>query len=602
MVFNNTVAKDCLLLILGAGLYTLAAPPYEWASAAWVALAPLFLVIRGKTPRGAFLAGLAYGVLFCAGIAYWVYLAVAAYFPFPFPLDLLFTLLSYSFFVGSYTGLAAAFSCVLMRGGCPILGSLGVPALWVMGEFARSSLFSGFSWELLGYTQYRHLPLIQIADLTGVYGVSFLLAISGYVVAEMWRWGKVKSQKSKVKSQKLKGDLELGTRNPKPETWNSELRTRNPKPETRNSKLCNPQSALVPFPWTALGVFAASLVIILSYGAFRLSESASLPTTPPVRLALVQGQVPPAQRWKRVHYANTLFRYATLTRRGIGQAHPDLIVWPEFAVGFYLDREPPLRGQLGQFTKAMNAALLLGAPRVENTETGERYYNSAYLLAPGGTLLDVYDKVRLLPFAEYRPLALPSLVPHNAEHPSDFTAGSRSTVFSLPQGNFGVLICYEATYPYLARRLVRNGAQFFVNLSNDTWLAGEAAAAQHFSMTVFRAVENRRALARVATAGITGFVDPFGRVSQLSDATENVVIGDILPRHQLSVYTRYGDWFVVSCGAWALVALFLAHRARQRTSTGVDNAQGVQSASPSLFFVARHPGQERQEAVTEKAS
>ena len=593
MVFNNTVSKDCLLLILGAGLYTLAAPPYEWASAAWVALAPLFLVIRDKTPRGAFLAGLVYGVLFCAGIAYWVYLAVAAYFPFPFPLDLLFTLLSYSFFVGSYTGLAAAFSCVLMRGGCPILGYLGVPALWVVGEFARSSLFSGFSWELLGYTQYRYLPLIQIADLTGVYGVSFLLALSGYVVAEMWRWGKVKRQKAKVKRQKYEEPGDLGI-----ETGSSSVLS-SLKPQA--SSLGAPDLGHRT-PWTALGVFAASLVIILSYGAFRLSESASLPTTPSVRLALVQGQVPPAQRWKRVHYANTLFRYATLTRRGIGQTHPDLIVWPEFAVGFYLDREPPLRGQLGQFTKAMNAALLLGAPRVENTETGERYYNSAYLLAPGGTLLDVYDKVRLLPFAEYRPLALPSLVPHNAEHPSDFTAGSRSTVFSLPQGNFGVLICYEATYPYLARRLVRNGAQFFVNLSNDTWLAGEAAAAQHFSMTVFRAVENRRALARVATAGITGFVDPFGRVSQLSDATENVVIGDILPRQQLSVYTRYGDWFVVSCGAWALVALFLAHRARQRTSTGVDNTQGVQSDAPSLFFVARHPGQERQEAVTEKAS
>ncbi|NOT54235.1 MAG: apolipoprotein N-acyltransferase [Deltaproteobacteria bacterium] len=577
MVCNNRVFKDCLLLLLGASLYTLAAPPYEWASAAWVALAPLFLVIREKTPRGAFLAGLVYGVLFCAGIAYWVYLAVAAYFPFPFPLDLVFTLLSYSFFVGSYTGLAAAFSCVLMRGGRPLLsylfGSLGVPALWVVGEFARSSLFSGFSWELLGYTQYRYLPLIQIADLTGVYGVSFLLALSGYVVAEMWHYQQIKRQKAKGKRQKSKEDRELET----------------------------PQSAMVPLPWLALGLFTTSLVVTLSYGTFRLSESASPPTTPPVRLALVQGQVPPAQRWKRVHYANTLFRYATLTRRGIGHAHPDLIVWPEFAVGFYLDREPPLRGQLGQFTKAMNAALLLGAPRVEHSETGERYYNSAYLLAPGGTLLDVYDKVRLLPFAEYRPLALPSLVPHNAEHPSDFTAGSRSTVFSLPQGNFGVLICYEATYPYLARRLVRNGAQFFVNLSNDTWLAGEAAAAQHFSMTVFRAVENRRALARVATAGITGFVDPFGRVSQLSDATENVVIGDILPRHQLSVYTRYGDWFVVSCGAWALMALCLAHRARQRTSTGVDNAQDAQSDSPSLFFVAGHPRQERQEAVTEKA-
>jgi apolipoprotein N-acyltransferase len=344
-----------------------------------------------------------------------------------------------------------------------------------------------------------------------------------------------------------------------------------------------------------------SVVVVYGYGTFRLSEAVSPPTTSAVRLALVQGKVPPTQRWKRVHYASTLFRYATLTQRGIAETQPDLVVWPEFAVGFYLDREPPLYGQLRQFTKGMNAALLLGAPRVEKTETGERYYNSAYLLAPGGAVLDVYDKIRLLPFAEYRPLALPSLVPHNAEHPSDFTAGSRSTIFSLPQGNFGVLICYEATYPYLARRLVQHGAQFLVNMSNDTWLAGEAAAAQHFSMVVFRAVENRRSLARVATAGITGFVDPFGRVSHLSDATENVVLGDVLPLQHLSVYTRYGDWFVVACGVGALVALFLAYRSRRQTCSFVDRTKSEYPVPLSFPFVVQHPGPEQEDAVKKKA-
>jgi apolipoprotein N-acyltransferase len=460
-----------------------------------------------------------------------------------------------------------------MQSGRPLFCYLGVPALWVVGEFARSSLFSGFSWELLGYTQYRYLSLIQIADLTGVYGVSFLLTLSSYVGAEVWNcW--------QSKRQKAKEDLELGT---------------------RNSKLEALHSATARLPWSALTCLTLSVVVVYGYGTFRLSESVSLPTTPAVRLALVQGKVPPAQRWKRVHYANTLFRYATLTQRGIAKTQPDLVVWPEFAVGFYLDREPPLHGQLSQFTKTMNAALLLGAPRVEKSETGERYYNSAYLLAPGGTVLDVYDKIRLLPFAEYHPPALPSFIPHNAEHPSDFTAGSRSTIFSLPQGNFGVLICYEATYPYLARRLVQQGAQFLVNISNDTWLAGEAAAAQHFSMAVFRAVENRRALARVATAGITGFVDSFGRVSQLSDATENVVLGDVLPHQHLSVYTRYGDWFIVACGGWTLVALFLTYRSRQQMCSSVDSTKSEQHVPLAFPFVAQHPGQEQRDSVEEKA-
>ena len=114
---GRRAVRDLLLLALGAFFYTLASPPYEWAGAGWLALTPLFLVLKDKTPGTAFLSGLLYGVLFCAGIAYWVYFAVSAYFPFFFPFDLLFTLLSYSVFVGAYTGLAACLCCLLMRSG-----------------------------------------------------------------------------------------------------------------------------------------------------------------------------------------------------------------------------------------------------------------------------------------------------------------------------------------------------------------------------------------------------------------------------------------------------------------------------------------------------
>jgi len=232
-----------------------------------------------------------------------------------------------------------------------------------------------------------------------------------------------------------------------------------------------------------------------------------------------------------VHYASTLLKYVSVTRQGIDGVEPDLVVWPEFAVGFYLDREPLLHAQLGRLTQRIKASLLLGAPRMEEAEAGNHYYNSTYFMAPGGKLLDTYDKRRLVPFAEYRPLRLPALLNHSPEHPSEFTAGSRSTVFALPQGPFGVLICFEATYPQLARHLVQGGAQFLVNLSNDTWLvqAGPAAAAQHFSMSVVRAVENRRYLVRAATAGISGFIDPTGRPYHLSTQPEGVIVGRSCP-------------------------------------------------------------------------
>lgn len=513
MPTSRRVVRDILLLVLGASLYTVASPPYEWSSAAWLALSPLFLVLRGKTPGTACVAGLFYGVLFCGGIAYWVYGAIAAYFSLVFPLDLLMTLFSYSLFVGSYTGLAAAYSCVLMRSNRSLLRWVGIPALWVSAEFARTSLFSGFSWELLGYTQYRHLPLIQVADLTGVYGLSFLMALSSYIAAE--------------------GFVSLRL--------------------FQASSLQPPASR---FPWPALACLLGGVALTLLYGTLRLHQYQD-PSSPAVEVALVQGSVPGAQRWQRVHYASTLLKYISITRQGVTGIQPDLVVWPEFALGFYLDREPLLRAQLGQLTQSIDTSLLVGAPRIEETETGVHYYNSAYLIGPGGALRGTYDKMRLLPFAEYRPLALSALLPHSYEYPSEFTPGRRSTVFALPRTAFGVTICYEATYPDLTRRLVQGGAQFLVNISNDTWLGGggSAAAAQHFSMAVFRAVENKRPLVRVATAGVSGFIDPTGRLSHRSGEQEGVIVGEVIPRRETTIYARYGDWFALGCAGVALVAL-----------------------------------------------
>jgi apolipoprotein N-acyltransferase len=251
-----------------------------------------------------------------------------------------------------------------------------------------------------------------------------------------------------------------------------------------------------------------------------------------------------------------------MTRRGLAGARPDLVVWPEFAVHFYLDKERTFRAQLGQLTSSLKSPLLLGAPRIESDEASVRYYNSAYLLDPNGVILEVYDKVRLLPFAEYSPRILPQLLPHSTESPRKFTAGQRYTIFPLPRSPFGVTICYEATYPAISRRLVHDGAQFLVNISNDTWLAspGDAAATQHFSMTVFRAVENKRTLIRAAIAGVSGFVDPVGRSLATSSEPEGVLMEHVPLQRELTLYTRYGDWFPVSCTGIALLSLLLGGR------------------------------------------
>jgi apolipoprotein N-acyltransferase len=527
MPLGKQVIRDLTLLVCGAALYTIATPPYDWSSAAWLALTPLFLVLRGKRPGVAYVVGFLYGIFFCIGIASWVYDAVAAYFALGFPFDLLATFLSYSLFVSFYTGLAACCSCVLLIHSRPLFRWIGIPALWVSAEFARTSLFSGFSWELLGYTQYRQLPFIQIADITGVYGLSFLLALAGYIFAE---------------------SLAL-------------------LPLFRLS--CPPYAAYSgQLPWPALGLLLGMVVVTLGYGVLRLHQYANSSSLP-LKLALVEGNVTNEQRWQRVHYAATLLQYISVTRQGAAGMPLDLVVWPEFAVGFYLEREPLLRTQIGQLARSLDTSLLLGAPRVEETAQGSSsYYNSAYLFAPTGELQGTYDKMRLLPFAEYRPLPFFPAFRHGHEFPSEFTPGHEPKIFFLPRATFGVTICYEATYPVLSRRLVRNGAQFLVNISNDTWLAkGKGATAQHFSMAVFRAVENKRPLVRATTGGISGFIDPTGHFSHLSTREAGVLVGEIRPQHELTVYTRYGDWFALSCGGIALLALWNSRRpffSRQR--------------------------------------
>jgi apolipoprotein N-acyltransferase len=505
--------KDFCLLTVGAGFYTAGSPPYEWSGAAWVALAPLFFVLRHKTPVEAFTVGFWYALLCCVGIMRWLYFAGSVYFGLLFPWDVLFTFTVYAFFGGFYTGLFALLACKVMHRESPLLRWVAVPAAWVTIEAARC--YVGFSWVILGYTQYRHLALIQIADTTGVYGLSFLMALSSYVCAETLMAFRSRQEK-------------------------------------------------IPVPWLPFGGLLVSIALTGLYGAWRMEQyrRAEPAFGPPVTIALVRSKIPAEQRWMREHYARILLQYASATRRGLERSQPHLVVWPEFAVGFYLNHRQLLQAQLSRFVEQTKAFLLLGAPRVEETSDGFRYYNSAYLLSPHGDVVDVYDKIRLVPFAEYRPFTTTS-APHPADQPPHtFTAGRRSTVFSFPHGPFGVMICYEATYPHLARRLVRNGAQFLVNISNDTWLAagGQAAVAQHFSMAVFRAVETHRFLARSATSGVSGFIDPVGRSHQLSDAEDDVTLGDVFPQHEQTLYTRYGDWFALLCTALTAMTLLLERK------------------------------------------
>ncbi len=532
---SRQLSTDLALLGLGPFLHTLAFSPYEWTSLGWVALTPLFLFLHNTSDRSvwqSFIAGFVYGTAWCVGVGDWLFSTVTAHFRLPFPIDILFVVGNYAVFVGLATGLAIVLSSLCIRTGNRLLCWGGIPALWVCGEFVRSDLTFGSSWGILGYSQFPHLSLIQIADMTGVYGLSFLMALSGYLVAEC------------IRSVRLS------------------------------------HSAFQSLPWPGLGVFATIIGAVWLYGTSRIQDYPPLSeqeqAAAALDIAMVQGHVPDGQRWKRVYYARSLLKYVSVSQRGMQGASPDLMIWPEFALNFYLDQEPLLLSQLGRFTQRNNAPLLLGAPRMESVtedfQTEIRKYNSAYLLSPSGDIVDWYDKIYLIPFAETPPFEIPidtkGIFSGYEGAPSLFTRGQRSTIFSLPTSQFGVLICYEAIFPSLARRLVNNGAEFLVNISNDSWLNDDLGAiTQHFAFSAFRAVENKRFLVRPATAGVSGFVDPVGRPFQLSREKEGVVWGQIVPHHERTVYTRYGDWFAWGCMSCIPIALF---NGRRRLRQGQD--------------------------------
>jgi apolipoprotein N-acyltransferase len=232
--------------------------------------------------------------------------------------------------------------------------------------------------------------------------------------------------------------------------------------------------------------------------------------------------------------------------------HPALIVWPEHAVPRYLDAEPMLAAQLARLATRRRADLLFGVPRFE----GGRVYNSVQLITAAGRNGGHYDKQRLVLGAESNPLARSAAAgPDHA--PSEFSAGTEPGVLRsfVP---FGVSICHEILFPELATRAVREGAELLVNVSNDGWLdSGHGVASrQHFAMAVFRAVETRRYLVRAATTGVSGIVDPYGRVvDTLGPGASGVVVGSVAGRTGMTLYVRVGDAFAFACLLAAAAAL-----------------------------------------------
>lgn len=507
---------DPALVLTGGALYAAAFPPYGCDAAAWVALVPLLAVLPRVGAAGAFACGAVYGGVFFAAIVPWVVQAVAAYFDTGVIAGASLGAVICLLFVSGWLGLFAVAARRLLAAG-RWRAFVGIPALWVAYELARATVLTGLPWELLGHSQWRRIALIQIADLGGVYALSFVIAAVNVGIYLAMR---------------------------------TATRT-----ATRTARPCRLVRAAAP-----LGIALTLVAACGGYGVWREARVTATATDNTALLALAQGNVPASWRWERRMAERNLLTYVALSRRVLAEAHPDMLIWPEYALTLYPDRDSAVMPALRELAGRTSGGLVFGAPRLEEEPPRIRYFNSAYHLAPAGAVT-TYDKIRLVPFAEYRPLAFGEAFAADAE--GEFSAGKESTVFPTAIGRLGVLICYEVIFPELARRATLAGAEILLNLSNDGWLdtAGLGAGAQHLSMTVFRAVENHRYVARAAASGISGFIDPLGRpFGMLAAGRSGVATGEVGARHDLSVYTRFGDLFAYGCVLGGLALLTRARR------------------------------------------
>jgi apolipoprotein N-acyltransferase len=266
-----------------------------------------------------------------------------------------------------------------------------------------------------------------------------------------------------------------------------------------------------------------------------------------VRVALVQGNVLQHEKWDRARAADILSRYLTMTRDGAARG-ASLIIWPESSTPFMFEHDAVGRFAIIRLAQELGVAMLFGSDQYEAGEPA-RFYNSAFLLGPDGQTKAVYRKMHLVPFGEYVPLKrLLFFVAPLVESVSDFSPGEEHVVMPLGEHRLSTAICYEVVYPDLVAAFARRGSQLLTTITNDAWYGHSSAPHQHFWQATLRAVEQGRYLARAANTGISGIVDPYGRVVvQTPIFEQTVTVGEVRYLDGRTLYARTGDAFAYAC-------------------------------------------------------
>jgi len=544
-----------LLVLLSAVLQILIFPLPDLYFLDWAAVAPLLIaLLRAREPDTlqllagvkllpakpgqAFLLAYACGILWYAGTCYWIYHTMRQYGGVG-TLAAAGLLFLFCLYLAIYHGVFGLLISVLAS---PDAGDgtnpftrralLLAPFAWVAVELARTRI-TGFPWNLLGISQVDNIPLAHIATVTGVYGLSFEIMVVNTALAAAFVLRTARGERSKRKP------LLLAT---------------------------------------------AAAIVVLQAG--RLISPPALPTDHTARL--VQQNIPVLQGsdWTKEYFEGTLRDLSRISLSAPGpnvtgqdqppaasapSVRPDLIVWPESPAPFY-STDPMFRDTVSNIARQAQTWMLAGSLGIRNAgETPERateLFNSGSLVDPAGEWVGRYNKMHLVPFGEYVPFKrVFGFAGGLTKEVGDFSPGTSRA--GLQAGSkLGVFICYESIFPDEIGQLAANGAEVFVNISNDGWYGDSGAYAQHLKQARMRAVENDRWLLRDTNTGVTASVDPYGRVvSSIPRKVRAALDAPYAITNVTTFYTRHGDWFAYLCAIISVAGLLLNFRFRARTES-----------------------------------
>jgi apolipoprotein N-acyltransferase len=492
-----------VLLALASGLtLALSFPNYNLPLLAWFSVGLLVLASFRARPAVAPLFGLLHGLVFYPVCLPWIDVVVQQYGNVGWWTSA--GLLALIGLAGGIISAVFSWGVAVASRKSALLACALAPFLWVTLEFARAHLpIIAFPWNLTGYAASGSLPLVQLTAVTGIYGLSFVVAAYGSMVAYAILSGRQRAWKFVLSFTAVLTFVALGGR------------------------------SLVP---TETPRFVAHLV------QTNFAQSYDYPAD-----------------WMQVH-AGDLDELAQISVDA-ARRNPGLIVWPESPAPFSM-QDSDFGGRARQIARDSGSDFLVGAEDWKRNASAPPdapgklvATNSAVLLNPSGQRIFTYDKIHLVPFGEYVPLRqYLTFAGKLTADIGDFTPGTMYVVGRLPDGRFGTFICFEAIFPDAVRRFTASGAELLINISNDGWFGRSAAPAQHLMMARVRAVENRRWLLRDTNNGFTVSVDPYGRiVAQLSTDIRGQLEAPYDFRSDLTLYARFGDWF-----AWLCVLASLA--------------------------------------------